>query len=191
MGKKAPLTVSKRAKIVGLHEVGLSEREIGKKVHVSKRAVPQAISKFNISGKYTDLKRSGRSRKTTACDDHVIQRMVVRSPTTSCNKVILSLAEKDSYVSRNTISRHLMKDFALLSYKATRKSRLTTSMKKKRLTFAQNHKNWTVQLWSTVLFSNESSVQQFSACARIVRRQWVKDMRKDTRLQLSNILQDR
>jgi hypothetical protein len=143
ISKKASLTVSNRAEIVGLHEVGLSKREVGKKVHVSKTAVPQAISKFKISGKYTDLKRSGRSRKTT---------------------------EKGTYVSRNTISRNLMKDFALLSYKATRKSRLTTSMKKKRLTFTQNHKNWTVQLWSTMLFSNKSSVQQFSACATTVRR---------------------
>jgi ATP/maltotriose-dependent transcriptional regulator MalT len=63
MGKKASLTVSKRAEIVGLLKVGLSEREIGEKVHVSKTAVPQAFSKFNISGKYTDLKRSGPLKK--------------------------------------------------------------------------------------------------------------------------------
>ncbi len=56
MDKKSSLTVAKRVKIVVLHEVGLSEREIGKKVHVSKTAVHQDVSKFNISGKYTDLK---------------------------------------------------------------------------------------------------------------------------------------
>jgi transposase len=94
MDKKASLTVVKRAEIVVLHEVGLSEREIGKKVHVSKTAVHQAVSKLKISGKYTNLKRSGRPRKTTTRDDHVIRRMVVRSPTTFCNKVRLFLAEK-------------------------------------------------------------------------------------------------
>ncbi len=74
--KKSSLTVPKRAEIVALYEVGLSEREIGKKVHVSKTAVHQDVSKFNISVKYTDLKWSGRPRKTTARDDHVIRKQL-------------------------------------------------------------------------------------------------------------------
>ena len=68
MGKKRSLTVDKRAKIVALHEVGFSEREISVKVNVSKTAVHQAICKFQTTGKYTDLKRSGRPRKTTTRD---------------------------------------------------------------------------------------------------------------------------
>ena len=66
MGKKSSVTDEKRAKTVALHEVGFSEREISLKVNVSKTAVQQFISKFKISGNYTDLKRSGRLRKTTS-----------------------------------------------------------------------------------------------------------------------------
>lgn len=36
---------------------------------------------------------------------------------------------------------------------------------KKWLTFARQYQNWIVQMWSTVLFTDESSVQQFSSCA--------------------------
>ncbi len=63
MGKKPLLRVAKRAEIVVLAEFGLSERETGNKVHVSKTAVHKSVSKFNISGKHTDLKRSGRTKK--------------------------------------------------------------------------------------------------------------------------------
>ena len=48
-----------------LHKIEFSERQIPSRVNVSKTAVHQAISKFKISGKYEDLKRSGRPRKTS------------------------------------------------------------------------------------------------------------------------------
>lgn len=58
MGKKTSLTSAKRAEMVPLHKVGFSEREIGKRVHVS--WTYQAVSKFNIlEKKYTNLKRCG------------------------------------------------------------------------------------------------------------------------------------
>lgn len=76
MGKKPSLTVGKQAKIVALHEVDFSEHEISLKVNVSMTGVHQSITKFKISGNYTDLKRSSHPRKISACDDHVIRRMV-------------------------------------------------------------------------------------------------------------------
>ncbi len=89
---------------------------MSKKVHISKTAVHQAVSKFNISGKYTDLKRSYRTRKTTVRDMIMLSEgwtpnNFKRHPTTSSNKIRLSLTERGTYVSRSTISRHLMKDF--------------------------------------------------------------------------------
>lgn len=65
MGKKSLLLVAKGAKIGALQKIGFSEREIAKRVHVGKTAIHQDVSKLNISGKYVDLKRSGRltSRK--------------------------------------------------------------------------------------------------------------------------------
>ncbi|XP_023210936.1 transcription factor 4-like [Centruroides sculpturatus] len=74
-GKKPSLTVAKRAEIVALHKVGFFDYEIAKRVHVSKTTIYQAVSKFNNSGKYTDLKRSSRPRKTSAHNDHMIRRM--------------------------------------------------------------------------------------------------------------------
>ena len=42
--------------------------------------------------------------------------------------------------------------------------------KRKRLNFAKRHRDWTVQDWNEVLFLDESTIQQFVARKRHVRR---------------------
>lgn len=60
-----------------------------------KTEVHQAFSKLKNSGKFTELNRSGRTRKTSPRYDHGIRRMVLRSPTTSYNMIRFILAAKD------------------------------------------------------------------------------------------------
>ena len=43
-------------------------------------------------------------------------------------------------------------------------------MKAKRLQFANNHQHWTAEQWGKVLFSDESTFQQFVVQKRHVRR---------------------
>ena len=60
-----------------------------------------------------------------------------------------------------TVSRSLSKEFNMKSYKPAEKSTLTAAMKAKRLQFANNHQHWTAEQWGKVIFSNESTFQQF------------------------------
>ena len=53
-------------------------------------------------------------------------------------------------------------EFGLKSYRPARKPRLTKTMKKKQLDFAKRHAGWNTEMWKRVLFSDESSVKQFS-----------------------------
>ena len=87
MGKKSSLSDVRRAQIVALHNEGYSERSISERVGCSKNAVHNAVVKFRKSGTYSDAKRSGRPRKTTPRDDHVIRRAAVRSPMSSTRKI--------------------------------------------------------------------------------------------------------
>lgn len=82
-------------------------------------------------GEFKDLKKSGWPRKTNACDDHVIRRMVMRSPAVSCKKTNHYLAAKDTDVNLSTISKKLTKNSNFLSYKPATKLRLTRNIKKK------------------------------------------------------------
>ena len=166
MGKNVPLSEVERAQIVALHKEGHSERLISQKLKKSKTAVHNAMAKFRNTGTYTTAKKSGRPRKTTPRDDHAIRRIAVRSPMSSASKIRSSLLAKGTDISRRTVSRRLVDHFDLKAHKP----RLTQAMKSKRLAFAKKHVKWTIQQWQQVLFSDESTVQQFTNRKRYVRR---------------------
>ena len=170
MGKKRGLSVAERSKIVTLHEEGYSERQILNRVKFSKTAVHQAIVKFRNCGSFQDLHRSGRPRVTSQRDDHLIKRMAVRSPTSSSKKIRSALLLKGTVASTATVKRRLADEFGLKAYKPAKKPRLTPSMKAKRYAFAKAHQHWTTENWRKVLFSDESTVQQFTCRKRLVRR---------------------
>ena len=170
MAKNSPLSEVLRAQIVALHKEGYSERLISQKIKCSKNAVHNAIVKFRITGTYSTAKKSGRPRKTTPRDDLMIRRTAVRSPMSSASKIRSALLAKGTNISRRTLSRRLVDDFGLKAHKPARKPRLTQAMKVKRLAFAKKHVQWTIQQWHQVLFTDESSVQQFTTRNRYVRR---------------------
>jgi len=148
LGRKKSLSEVQRGQIVALHDEGLSERKIAAKLKVSKTAVHQSIKKFKQYGSYKDLHRSGRARKTTIRDDHLMKRIVTRSPLSSINKVRAALLERGVTVDRMAVSRRLSREFGLKYYKPARKPRLTPAMKAKRLAFAKKHLDWTSALWA-------------------------------------------
>ena len=170
MGRKKSLSEVQRGQIVALHNEGLSERKIAAKLKVSKTAVHQSIKKFKQCGSYKDLHRSGRPRKTMIRDDHLMKRIVTRSPLSSIIKVRAALLERGVTVGRVTVSRRLSLEFGLKSYKPARKPCLTPAMKAIRLAFATKHLDWTPAQWGKVMFSDESTLQQFVVRKRHVRR---------------------
>ena len=137
----------------------------------SKTAVHQAIAMYQQDDSYTDKKRTGRPRVTTAREDNVMRRIVVRSPTSSMKKIRAELLRRGRRISHMTVSRRLSKEFNLKSYKPAKKPRLTAAMKAKRLQFANNHQHWTAEQWGKVLFFGESNFQQFVVRKRHVRKE--------------------
>ena len=73
-------------------------------------------------------------------------------------------------LSTSTMKRCLSDEFNLKAYKPAKKPRLTPSMKAKRYAFAKEHLNWTTEQWKKVLFSDESTMQQFTSHKHFVRR---------------------
>ena len=94
----------------------------------------------------------------------------MRSLTSSMKKIRAELLRRGRRISHMTVSRRLSKEFNLKSYQPAKKPRLTAAVKAKRLQFANNHQHWTAEQWGKVLFSDESTFQQFVVLKRHVRR---------------------
>ena len=68
------------------------------------------------------------------------------------------------------VSHLLGKEFSLKSYNSAAKPRLTSAVKKKKLSFSNKHFYWYVEKRETVLFFDESTFQQFAVRKRHVRK---------------------
>ena len=143
--------------------------QIGERLGCSKTAMYQAIVKFKELGTYADAKRGGRSRETTLITDILIKK-VMNSPTCSAKKIRADLNETGISVSRQTIIHSLVEELGLKSRKLIRKPRLTLKMKKKRVEFALQHKNWTCAQWSKALFQTNLQFNSLLQKQRNVRR---------------------
>lgn len=85
--------------------------------------------------------------------------MVVRSSTIFCSKIRFTVAAKCIVVRLSIIWGRLTRNFGLLFYKYARKPR----MKTKWMIFARQYQNKILQQTILMLYSDESSVQQFWA----------------------------
>ena len=64
MARSKEITPFKRAQIITLSRQGLSEREIAKKVNISKNGVHTTLKRHLETGSTEDKKRTGRPRTT-------------------------------------------------------------------------------------------------------------------------------
>ena len=69
-----------------------------------------------------------------------------------------------------TVIKRLVYDFNLKAFKLANNPCLTPAMKTKKLAFTKQYEDWDQARLSTVLFSDESTIQQFSQKKRSVIR---------------------
>ena len=170
MGKKLAIAPVVRAQVVALSGIGLSQRAIQSRLHISKTAVQQAIHKHTITGLFDDAPRSGRPRKTSVRDDRVLKMIVQKNPRASLPKLSCELRTAGINVSTNRISRRLSNELGLKSYRPAKKPRLSPAMAAKRLHFARQYAHYSTDDWSKIMWTDESTFEQFGTRAKHIRR---------------------
>ena len=113
LGKKTFFRQVKSAQIAALCKDGLSERNISAKYNVGKTAVYITIVNWRLRRSYSDLKRSGRPKKTPVRNNHLMKRIVVRSPTTTIKNEQSPLLAKGIKVRDMIVSLQLTYDFGI------------------------------------------------------------------------------
>ena len=157
MAKVRNLSTEERVKVTVLHEEGYSSRQIANKLKCNQSTVIRLIKKKQITDQVVDKARSGRPRKSSSRDDRVLRRLSLTNRKLTSPQLAHQWMESCSaHVSPSTVRRRCL-EFGLKGCRARRKPLVTADQRKRRVAWARAHKDWTIQQWEKVLFSDEST----------------------------------
>ncbi|KYM99356.1 hypothetical protein ALC62_09906 [Cyphomyrmex costatus] len=97
MPKTRELSEGKRAQIIVLHSIGLSQVQIAKKIKCSRCAVQTTIKRYNDTKQFKSRSGRGRKRKTTAREDRYLKQNALKDRRQTAKEltrclIILSMA---------------------------------------------------------------------------------------------------
>lgn len=163
----------KRGQIVILQEEGYSCRQIAKRLGCSKSTVGNILRKSKDRGHLKDLKACGRPKLTSLKIDDIIVNKSKADRFKTVPMIVAEMWQEHGLdISASTIGRRLRKA-GLLGRKPRKKPWLTARHKNARLMFAMQHRHWTVEQWSKVLFTDESRFSPFKSDGRVYVRRMV------------------
>lgn len=171
MSTRKELSTETRAQIVAYHKIGKSNREIAKLLKLPRRTVDYNVQKYESSGSVSNKKRTGRPKTTTPAEDLRIIITSKRDRRKTAPEIAAEVnVSRQKPVSVTTVKRRL-RQAGLYGRIAMRKPLLRKGNKVKRLTWAREHKDWTVEDWKKVLWTDESKFLTFGSNRRtFVRR---------------------
>lgn len=162
----APIDVGVRVQALALLEVGYTPAQIEVFIGVKKSAVhrfrriaiergykPEESKKILLEY-LVDAPRSGRPKVTQAIEESIVSAITKNSTTRSLTGQALGLKFG---VSARTIQR-VLKRQGFRKVKPTVKPGLTIAMIEARYQFALRYKDWTLEDWKAVIWSDETSV---------------------------------
>ena len=177
--------IGPRIQALTMLQIGIPIRQITALTNLSKSTIHRHHNKAIIRGynpkvsmlihvSYVeDAKRSGRPKTSQAVIDLVLATVTKNSTTRSYSAK--RIAQKVSAmpeirkISASTVYRILI-DNNYKSCKQTVKPGLSIDMQKKRLTWCLLYKDWTLEDWKNVIFTDETSVQMGGVRGK--RRVW-------------------
>ncbi|CAJ0923773.1 unnamed protein product [Ranitomeya imitator] len=168
------LSKEKRVAIITLRNEGPSLRKIGKTLKVSPSAVAKTIKHYRETGSHEDRPRKGRPRVTSASEDKIFRVTSLRDRRLTAaqirDQVNATQSSSSRHISTTTVKWRLCAA-GLHGKIAAKKPLLRTGNKQKTLVWTKEHKEWTLDQWKSVLWSDESKFEIFGSNHRVfVRR---------------------
>lgn len=142
-----------RRQIAELSLQGYTQRAISAMTNRPLKTVNRIVQAYRDERRIKDASRKPRSRVTTEQQDCEIVAFVADKPTASVQEIRTKLGIE---ASKTTVKRRLA-EAGLSSCTAVKKPLLRKDNDNKRLLFAQDHRDWTVDQWKRVVFTDEST----------------------------------
>lgn len=154
------LSASIRQNIIQAVQNGMSDREVAEATGVSKGTVYRVKKAENIDSRHA---KDGRPSKLSSID----VRKVVRSMATGeCETAIEATRQLNAALS-NPVSdktvRRALGNAGMRSTKAQRKPMLKIQHRAARLKWANAHREWTVEDWKRVAWSDETKINRMGS----------------------------
>jgi len=164
---KPQLSIEKRAQAIMMLEEGYTAREIASKIGCKSHAtITRLKKKYEETGKVVNKPGAGRPRRLNVRDERNIVRRLLTNECSNAIEIQKSLKINDNVeVSSNTVRRALRRN-GLVARVKRKKPLLSKKHREQRLRFAKRHKDWTVNDWSKIVWSDESKFQIFGSDGR-------------------------
>lgn len=163
MAKGRELTIEERARIKALHDAGWSYRKIASDLKCSLSTINYTLNKIKSTKSYANRPRTGRKRKLSKKDAHVLKLLSLRdrkkSSKQQSDEINKALPQGTTIASSTT--RRYLREEGLFGRVAIKKPLLRRQNRIKRLRFAKQHKDWTKDDWNKVLWTDESKFELF------------------------------
>ncbi|GFW79928.1 transposable element Tcb2 transposase [Trichonephila clavipes] len=154
--------------MIGKLEMGCTVTNVAAEFGMNKSVVSRAWKAFQTTGTAVRKVSGGRPRTTTAEDDRYIILHAKRGRRQSTSAIAQQLSTATGrQVSRFTVARRLHK-WDLFARRPERCLPLKVDHGLHRLQWCREHKNWTTDQWSRVLFTDESRFSTRSDSQRVL-----------------------
>ena len=152
MGKH--LTQHQLGQIFAFNKAGWGCKRIANELERPVATIKSAIKRMKSSKICERKVGSGRARKTNQRENRAIVRHAIINCFDSAENIRMH-AKTINKISRSTIKRRIHEK-GINGYVAAKKPFVNEQNRKKRLEWALAHKDWSLEQWNNVLFSDES-----------------------------------
>lgn len=159
MAKTSPTV---RGRIVELHELGLSSRQIAKKYHCSHSTVLDILRRYNQTGSCRNRPKPGRPRALSPSTTHHDYMLIRRGKVHNATDLQRQFHPK---LSARTVQRELRRA-GLRACVPRKVPFLTHRHKQVRLVFARHTREWGPREWKVIIFSDETKLNLLSSDGR-------------------------
>lgn len=157
------ISAERKRDVVALLSSGKSIRDVGHQLKLSKSVVGRVRKACLPSG---SVIKPGRPQKLSPADKRFCIHAVTTGRVETAKAVARQLfSDLNVEVSAQTVRRTLF-EAGLASFEKVAKPHLSRTNVQKRLAFAKRHKDWTVEDWKRVVWSDESKINRFCSDGR-------------------------